>query len=206
MLKDIFPIQIYEATFENYSSIKNSLVNQILPFFSDKEQHSHKLFLNGYSISEKVKDLHTRINAPELIDFVNLHLQEYWIQSGFTKLLKPYILHSWANVVPPGGSLHLHNHNPNVIAGVFYVNANNNHGNLQLENPLNLLLGRLPWDRTNSSPINFEQEIAVDDGKLIMFPGWLNHRTPPNRDSTDRIVMGFNFACHGEKMKVNEVY
>jgi uncharacterized protein (TIGR02466 family) len=206
MIKDIFPIKIYETTFENYQEVKSTLVDQILPFFHNKEEHRNNLFSKGFSTSKGIKDLHTQITAPELLNFIDLHLNNYWISCGFSKLLKPYILHSWANLVPPGGSLQLHNHNPNVIAGSFYVSANSTTGNLKLENPLNLLLGRMPWDRSDISPILFEEEVDVCDGKLVLFPGWLNHRTLINSDNTDRIVLGFNFACHGERMKFNEVY
>jgi hypothetical protein len=64
----------------------------------------------------------------------------------------------------------------------------------------------MPWDRNDSGPLGFEQEVNVEDGKLILFPGWMNHRTLANTDAADRIVMGFNFACHGEQMQINEVY
>lgn len=206
MTRDIFPIKIYEATFENYQGLKPTLVSQVLDFFKNREEHNHSLFLKGFSTSKDIKDLHKKINSPDLFEFIDLHLKKYWKDCGFSKLLKPYILHSWANLVPPGGSLQTHNHNPNVIAGSFYVDACPETGNLKLENPLNLLLGRLPWDRTNTSPMLFEEEIPVCDGKLILFPGWMNHRTLKNESATERIVLGFNFACHGERMQFNEVY
>lgn len=206
MIKDIFPIKIYETVYDNYQQVKSNLVNQLLPFFTDTVRQQHSLFLKGYSTSNTVKDLHKRIDAPEVLNFIDFHLNTYWIESGFSTLLKPYILHSWANLVPPGGSLHLHNHNPNVLAGSFYVSATESTGSLQLENPLSQLLGRLPWDRKDVRPMLFEEEITVCDGKLVLFPGWMNHRTLQNNDSVDRIILGFNFACHGERMQYNEVY
>lgn len=204
MIKDIFSLKVYESQFTSYQYIKEETVNKILPFFENKENAKHDLLKNSFSIANTIRDLHTRIDIKPIVDFINFSVNDYWTQLGFSKHLKPYILHMWANNVPVGGYLDSHNHNPNVIAGVFYINASPSMGNLRLENPLELLLGRMPWEN-NFNAVSFDHEIDVCDGKLILFPGWMKHRTLVNNIDDNRIVLGMNIGCAGPNLNWNEV-
>lgn len=36
------------------------------------------------------------------------------------------------------------------------------------------------------------KELKVKTNDVLVFPGWLNHRTQPNTTDTERIVMTYN--------------
>jgi uncharacterized protein (TIGR02466 family) len=203
MIKDIFPLKIYEAQFENYNLIKQDAVDKVMPFFENKEEAKHDLMRNSYSIANTVRDLHKRVDLSAIVEFMELHINTYWQQLGYSHRLNPYILHLWANNIPIGGNLESHHHNPNVMAGVFYLNASSDMGNLRLENPLDLLLGRMPWEN-DFGPVNLDHEVSINDGKLVLFPGWLKHRTLVNKTDNNRLVIGMNIGCQGPNIFFNE--
>ena len=37
------------------------------------------------------------------------------------------------------------------------------------------------------------QELKSNEGMLILFPGWLQHKTQPNATDEDRVVLTFNY-------------
>jgi hypothetical protein len=68
MLKDIFPVQIYEVDFPNYDLIKDNLLGDIMSLFNQNlELYSkHRLFNQSYSLEGTdegmYRDLHERLN------------------------------------------------------------------------------------------------------------------------------------------------
>ena len=204
MIKQIFPTTIYETYFENYQDIKQEMVDKIIPLIKSNDDNKHQLLINSFSTANTVRDVHKKIDISVITDFINFHVDKYWKEIGFTSFVKPYILHLWVNKIPMGGNLASHNHNPNIMAGVFYISAKPEMGNLLLENPMELLLGRMPWENQEQKYLTFDHEIDVCDGKLVLFPGWLKHRTKFNLIDENRIVIGINFGCAGPNLVFNE--
>lgn len=207
MIKNIFPIQVYETKFENYTAIKENLVDNLLFLF--KEEENQKLSMR-YNTSSNKTNLHDNPNLSVVFDFINLHINNYWnnISEMDPKYnVKPYILNTWINIIPIGKAISSHNHNPCIFGGVFYVDADHKNGNLFLENPLDYLLGRMPWIHNPlNNPKNFSEEISVFDGKLILFPGWMKHYSSENVEDKNRISIGINVGCHGKYITVTENY
>jgi ectoine hydroxylase-related dioxygenase (phytanoyl-CoA dioxygenase family) len=63
------------------------------------------------------------------------------------------------------------------------------------ENPLEALLKHQPikalQDR-NTYHTLFDHEVKVEAGDLVIFPGWLRHKTQVNSSNSDRIMIGAN--------------
>ena len=200
MLKDIFSVQIYEVEFPNYEKIQSTLLEEVKSFFEDRDLYAnHRLFRNAYSIEgtkpHEHRDLHKILKHQEVIEFIQEHIKIYWNQLGYTKLHIPEIEHMWANLSPKGGNIIQHNHSPFEIAGTFYVNANPEMGQLALVNPNEQILGRLPYYDNNESKQGryfFDHLVEPKPGKLILFPGWIYHKTIPNRTDEERVVLGIN--------------
>jgi hypothetical protein len=58
MIKNIFPIQVYETKFENYTAIKENLVDNLLFLF--KEEENQKLSMR-YNTSSNKTNFHGTI-------------------------------------------------------------------------------------------------------------------------------------------------
>lgn len=193
-LKEIFPIRIYESEYPNFSEIKDSIINSLEKHFSKNLVEQEFFDQQGKRlINRTTPDLHKDPELKTLVDFIELHSKEYWKILNFTKKTDPYIMHMWANSVPKGGFTPSHNHNPVPIGGVLYINANPKMGNLHLEDPLDLLNGRMPVDFHHNTNSLYHQE-EVTDGKLLLFPGWMKHHTESNAVDQDRIVISFNIG------------
>lgn len=200
MIKDIFAIKYYAVEFPDFHLFQQNLIDQITPFFEDKTKCTHRLLRNSYSIEgsaeDRVRDLYRRIEMRPLYDFISYHAKQYWDQLGYNPNWTPSITHMWSNLIPKDGNLISHNHNPNQLAGVFYVNAEAGMGDLILQNPMEQLLGRLPYYTSQESyqeRYKFDEVVQARSGKLVLFPGWLNHKTQISQIDGDRLVVGMNF-------------
>lgn len=203
---DIFPITIYEVDFPNYDKIQQKMIDIVLEKLSQNSSytgHDHPI-MNG-SIAMLFDRLASNNFDPEiddpvvkeLHDFIYEHGKKYWEILNFSKKLNPYVLQLWVNSVPKGGFVASHNHNPTPISGVFYVNATPEMGNLFLENPLDLVLGKSIYNTESRTPKRFNHEVESRSGKLILFPGWIKHFTKANPTDHLRMSMAVNIGCHG---------
>ena len=207
--KDIFPIKIYEAQYPNFENIKQQLIDNITSnfnseFVNEYSGHDHPLRAGAVT---KIYDKFTYTEEGKTIDDPNLKLvfdwiteqgKEYWKILNLSQHLNPYILQLWATAVKQGGFIASHNHNPIPVAGVFYLKAEPRLGNLFLENPLDLVLGKSPNHSDQHTPTRFNYEVEAISGKLVLFPGWMKHFTRPNPTDDLRMSMAVNFGCQGQ--------
>jgi len=203
MIKEIFPIKIYTAQFPDYDKVQEELEAEIRGFFGeDKRKFSnHRLFNNSYCLEGnkpfEVRNLHQRTKQQEIITWIQGHIKEYWKELGYTKFHTPEIKHMWANLTPKGGNIIHHNHSPFEIAGSFYVNATPDMGCIAMIDPIEVIRGRLPIYEDPESKQGryfFDHVEPPAPGKLVLFPGWLYHKTQPNPGDKERIVMGMNIS------------
>lgn len=201
MLKDIFPIQIYEVDFPNYDLIKDDLLSDIMALFNENlELYSkHRLFNQSYSLEGTeegmYRDLHTRLKYPELMSWIQEQVINYWRAMQYSRFVTPEIVHMWSNLTPKGGNIIQHNHSPFEIAGSFYVDASPDKGCLVLVDPNELIRGRLPYYDSQESKQGrffFDHKVEPHPGKLVLFPGWLYHKTQKNPSDDPRVVIGLN--------------
>lgn len=133
----------------------------------------------------------------ELSDFITKEAQAYWTHLGYSSQLTPYILQVWGNCSTPGSSWSLHNHSPAPMSGVFYLNSSPTMGNLIFEHPLETILACQPYE-FDFLLKKWDFEVECEAGKLVLWPGWLKHKTMPNMDTENRYALGFNIGCQGQ--------
>ena len=195
LARDVFPTKIYEAEFPNFEEIQDRILNAIKPYFDNPAPGNEYIAGDGTAMIVRTNnDLHKDPALKEVVDFIEFHGREYWKQSELTTRVDPYILQLWANSIPPGGFTPAHNHNPVPIGGAFYINAVPQMGNLYLENPMEMVIGKQPRD-FQYKPYLYTETIEVKPGKLIMFPGWLRHHTRSNMTQENRYVLGYNIGA-----------
>ena len=90
-----------------------------------------------------------------------------WIEEMFPG---HYITEMWTNKTEPGGHLRAHNHAGNKYAGTYYLQAPENCGDI-------IMNGFCKGD--------------IKENDVIIFDGWVSHRTQPNNSTQDRIVIAF---------------
>jgi uncharacterized protein (TIGR02466 family) len=140
-----------------------------------------------------MRDLHTWPELKEVVEFINHHAHEYWKALGYRKDMKPGVYEMWANRYTPNSFIDYHNHAPIHMTSTFILKREEGAGNIVFENPLETLLKHQPYEVTAENFYNlFEEEIEGHAGDLVIFPGYLKHKTRPNASNFDRIMLGAN--------------
>tara|TARA_B100001996_G_C18478404_1_gene522803 strand:+ start:100 stop:672 length:573 start_codon:yes stop_codon:yes gene_type:complete len=128
-------------------------------------------------------------NLIELKQNINSCVDDYRQRLGLSKVK---IASSWSSITDVGGRLELHRHAGSTISGVFYP---------EIKQPISPLLFKDPthsykmcelYDRSIEPTINSFSYMKIDPslGMLVLFPGWLEHKT--DREIGRRKVISFN--------------
>ena len=106
---------------------------------------------------------------------------------------------SWVNSHYNGAWTDSHDHgNAHLVCSV-YLKQPSYGGNLEFENQGRTLFANYPFAQNKSKLHNYYTEVEVQQGDVVFFPGWLSHRSQPNKSLDRRIVMGMNWHCELER-------
>ncbi len=115
-----------------------------------------------------------------------------------------WLVRMWANVTPSGGLNHLHTHPGNLWAAVLYLDMGDDAdhpldsvgGRFYLEDP------RFPMSAmkdtsfrlmgVNGTPQQYETEMNLTRGSLVVFPAWLRHGVRVYTGERERISIAMN--------------
>ena len=194
-VRELFPVAIYEAFYENFQDVRQLFIDLALSGFENNLATGNDYYdKDGEPIFRRtLPNLHLRSEFKDIVDFIDHHGKIYWNHMNLTSQEEPYTLQLWANDVPPGGFTAAHNHTPMARGGVFYLDADIDKGNLHLEDPTHFCKERMPYD-WQKKPYVFSEEIVAESGKIVMFPGYLMHHVRSNKSTSNRIAFGFNFG------------
>lgn len=103
----------------------------------------------------------------------------------------------WVNINPVGSSHPAHTHPNNYLSGVYYVQTMDGADKILLGDPRpQASVVRPPT--TEQTPFSGnEVSLEVIEGRMLIFPAWLNHSVPPNQGNRDRISVSFNIMFSG---------
>ncbi len=199
MIELIHPIKIYKTKYTgDLHSLMNSISSKLPDVFAKTKINNQDSMRNdGLCSYNAVRDMHKWPELTPYVNFLNHHLPIYWKELNYDINRCPSIFEMWANVYNPGSFIDAHNHSPITVTVSFYLKKPKLGGNLVFEHPLETLLKHQPIDYSNIDNYGswFDQEIEVEEGDVVMFPGWLRHKTRPNLDTSNRIIIGANVVC-----------
>jgi uncharacterized protein (TIGR02466 family) len=196
MIQELFPLKIYKTSYPDVSKLQSTLLPLLDSIFEKtKKNNQGSMREEGLCSYNAVRNLHTWPELQPLVKFIEYHYLQYWEKLAYSKEIKPKLIEMWANKYPNGAFIDWHNHSPIAITSSFYLQKDPGGGNILFEHPNELLLKHQPTLGDLEKNIYhslFTEEIKVSSGDLIMFPGYLKHRTIPNLEKTDRIIIGAN--------------
>jgi uncharacterized protein (TIGR02466 family) len=197
MIKSLFPVQIYKT---NNLSLAQLLLEKLTPkletvWDQSKIKNQGSMRAGGLCSYDTIRDLHTWPETNDFCEFLKHHVQIFWKELDYYS--NPYIKEMWANRYVPGSWIEWHNHIPAVLSASFYLQQSPKSGNLVFKNPLDDLLRHQPFNNICKGDYynSFENELEIKTGDLVIWPGWMSHRTLPNNDQFDRIMIGANINC-----------
>lgn len=195
MINTLFPIKVYKARFPGELTPLLTTLEQFIEF--DKTLLNNQGSMRGNGICSYVdrRDLHLLPEFKTVVDFITDQAIIYWQELNYDTVYTPKIEEMWYNVYKKDSFIDLHNHAPRVLTGSFYLSKKSNISNIVFENPLSTLLKHQPYKiDKNTYHTLFEEEFNAESGDLVLFPGWLNHRTNNNVLDEDRIMIGTNLC------------
>jgi len=103
----------------------------------------------------------------------------------------------WAIINKNGDFNVLHTHPNCYLSAAYYVKAPKKCGRFQIENP-NIAKRNFYPEIKIKNELNLQVAgIEIDEGDLLIFPGYLPHKVRANQSDEDRIVISFNVDITG---------
>ncbi|MDX1574725.1 MAG: TIGR02466 family protein [Kiloniellales bacterium] len=99
----------------------------------------------------------------------------------------------WANVNPQRTQHRAHTHPNNLLSGVYYVQVPDGRDGLVFHEPRPQALVISPKVKKLSALTGSEAKVEVREGRLVIFPSWLQHSVASTRAEGERISVSFNF-------------
>lgn len=193
MIHDLFTIPIYKA---HYSGALDQIEQEVRSLIQQTVTDQNNVtLLSGPAVSSArvAENLHTNPHFQDLVEFIQGHAEQFWQHLGYDSKRPPRLRMMWGNVYSPGSYIQAHDHAPAPLTVSFYVRKSAEASNIIFEHPLELLLKHQPYqglrDRSEYFRM-FEAEVPVSQGDMVIFPGWLRHRTQATTDTDDRIIVG----------------
>jgi len=143
----------------------------------------------GWQSTPLLSNVHPEID--NLVNYINKEVDNCRRQVGLYDL---EIYNIWININPPGSYNHLHNHVGSVLSGVYYVNAEENQGNIQFERSDGAEYHIPEYIEQPTYYTSTRATYKAKTGALYIFPGWLKHSVEGNITNKDRISISFNYG------------
>jgi uncharacterized protein (TIGR02466 family) len=111
------------------------------------------------------------------------------------------ISNSWVNVHGMGGITAEHEHGATAVVATAYITLPPNSGFIKFKDPLEYVKGIRP---ENDADMRFYKTVKAQQGDVLLFPGWLRHKTEPSKTDEKRWVLTTNFvaALNKDKLKL----
>lgn len=188
-----FSTPIYDSTIvgDELIAIQEELDKVVADLKSkDSFQHNEQWLPNTHKLSDTSfkSNLLLDYPTPQFLEFLKFHVFEYMRILGVPeiKIQEFRIIQSWMTNTGKHEFAHTHNHGSVDIAGVYYYKTNGEDGSINFMNPVpqfsTYLLEHLP------NNVSYEPKV----GKIILFPGWVDHGVPANYTDDERISISFN--------------
>jgi uncharacterized protein (TIGR02466 family) len=204
MIINLFSLPIYKVNI--LDQIDTSILEEKLQAeFSQSSTSVSGLEKNGgISTYTTNCNLHLEEYANTISNIVLHHTNLYWKILDIDSRLEPRIDQCWSNIHYKDSLTLEHSHSLYPVVGTVYIKAEKNAGNLVLINPMEYGLTHMPY----GVPIENKTEtsIKVSTGDLVLFPGWVRHKTEENCSNSSRIVMSFNINYSGKYLSSNSDY
>lgn len=124
----------------------------------------------------------------KLVKFIKPITEQLFLELKIKEHYPRALSNLWMNVNQKSHYNVSHVHPDSILSGVYYVNAPENCGNIVFDQPSEKKFFLTQISHTLGN--NIWQEPV--DGKLIIFPSWLEHRVESNLSDFDRISISFN--------------
>lgn len=204
MIINLFSLPVYKINILDHLNLID-LRDKLQAEFSKSSNQVSDLEKNGgISTYTTNCNIHLEDYAKQISDIVLYHSRLYWKILDIDARLEPRIDQCWSNIHYDNSLTIEHSHSLYPIVATVYIKAEKNSGDLVLINPMEYGLTHIPY----GVPIENKTEtsIKVSTGDLVLFPGWVRHKTKENLSNQPRIVISYNINYDGKYLSSNSEY
>jgi hypothetical protein len=196
---DIFPDPLWRG---HYPGDLTELTEKTKEFLKHNDELNTGLERDGgVSSSSATEQPHSWIESLDFYNWLRRPTEEIWHAWSYKDVDQRQIARSWANFHPPRAWTDEHTHGPTDQVAVLYLDAPANSGNLQVLNPL-----FYHWEGTpRISGSNGWRDVPIQTGDVIVFPGWMMHRTGKNESDSDRLTINTNIKANPYQIEMQQV-
>lgn len=191
---ELFPTIVHQIRLDNHAAHRDACLPVLDALFEQVAGASTQAALEtGDAVSTFPIDRRLYLQ-PEFADVAADLLRATTSATGF----EASFVEMWANRHRRGGRTLEHLHGAQ-ICGVYYLSAPEDSGGLIFRSPLEYALCGSPQvDAAEITRVDgVARRLDVEEGMLVLFPGWLKHLTEVSRSDSARIVVSFNLRISG---------
>ena len=200
-LYHMFATPVFSCICNNIENIQKELeVSYRKSVFEYKKEFgmTHQLSDTSFHGNVIIED-----NLKELERAIYFNLTNYLQSIGFehnnnyVPNMRCQIQQSWWSKFGYRDYAHQHNHGESDVAGVYYFKAtspSNKEGNIYFRTPVRSTSSSFVFNHYGNGQV---QEAEV--GKMLLFPGYLDHGVTTNETNTDRVSLSFNINFEDKK-------
>jgi uncharacterized protein (TIGR02466 family) len=190
------------ALFPTFLFIKNhpdpsALNTQLL----GESNRLRELGPEGVSVSNRggwqsADDVNTRPEFELLMRFVEETMAEIKEFLTFDDDVTFRVATAWVNFNGKGDYNTKHIHGNSLFSGVYYIKVPENAGQIKVHDP-NPVRGCFHAPYREFGPHNcFSHEVEPEEGRLVIFPGYVPHEVTPNMSDEVRCSIAFNIGAN----------
>ena len=175
--------------------------------FDDREEFNARLLKAAYELRDKDPNGVDKSNdkgwqsaniLQQLDEFADMNLRIIQIcqRIGESQNFLPNLVYrhqAWVNISPPGASNKLHYHANCHFSGVYYISLKAPQcGSIYFRDP-RVASRMLSYPAQQPTEFTSEEiNMPPEEGRIYIFPGWLEHGVRVNKSDQDRVSISFN--------------
>ncbi len=185
----IFPSAIWTTLFEDREAFNATLLKAVYEMRDSDPQGVENTNIKGW---QSPNDLQTQEAFKDLC----LRIVQVCQRIGESQKFIPnlgYQLQVWANINPPGASNKVHYHANCHFSGIYYIDLDApDCGSIFFRDP-RVASRMLSYPVTQPTEFTTgEVRMPPEEGRMYVFPGWLEHGVEENKSDRDRVSIAFN--------------
>lgn len=187
-----FPEPVFKYKFDKFKKFNKELADYIYKLRSEDNVGLTKSNRGGWHSKNFKLDNKDSIQFKFAVEIQKYILDVFQNYGWKTEQNRIQIKEMWAIINKKDDFNVIHTHPNCYLSSAYYVKAPENCGKFLIENPNQAKKHFYP-QLANKTELNMPiAGLDVNEGDLLLFPGYLPHKVAKNESDEDRIVVSFN--------------
>lgn len=185
----LFPSLVWTTLFDDREKLNAKLLAAANHLRSIDPRGVDNTNVKGWQSPNNLQNL-------EAFEDINLRIHQVCQRIGESLHFKSnhtYVHQAWVNISPPGASNKIHFHANCHFSGVYYVSLKAPEcGSIFFRDPrVASRMMSYPVDKITEFTAD-EIQMRPEEGRIYVFPGWMEHGVEENKSDRDRVSISFN--------------